>query len=59
MRTILDLLEGGEVPVAILRQAVREGLRLGLIRRSEIAEARKHFVDSSSKLQKFPDVGCP
>jgi hypothetical protein len=46
MRTILDLLEGGEVPLAILRQALREGLRRGLIRRSEIAEARKHLADS-------------
>src|SRR5580700_3261169 len=33
MRTILDLLEGGEVPVATLRQALREGVRHGLIRR--------------------------
>src|SRR5882762_2792265 len=46
MRTILDLLAGGEVPPATLRQAVREGLRRGLIRRSEIAEARKHLADS-------------
>jgi predicted transcriptional regulator of viral defense system len=45
MRTILDVLAGGEVPLAILRQAVREGLRRGLIRRSEIAEARKHHAD--------------
>ena len=45
MRTILDLLEGGEVPLATLRQALREGLRRGLIRRSEIAEARKRFTD--------------
>ena len=46
MRTILDLLESGEVPPATLRQAVREGLRRGIIRKSEIAEARKHFADS-------------
>src|SRR6266850_598930 len=45
MRTILDLLGGGEVPFAILRQALREGLQRGLIRRNEIAEARKHFAD--------------
>jgi predicted transcriptional regulator of viral defense system len=44
MRTILDLLDGAEVPLATLRQALREGLRRGLIRRSEIAEARKHFT---------------
>jgi len=41
MRTILDLLEG--VPPATLRQALREGLRRGFIRRSEIAEARRHL----------------
>src|ERR1700691_4213277 len=46
MRTIIDLLAGGEVPLATLRQAVREGLRRGLIRRSEIAEATKHLADS-------------
>ena len=45
MRTILDLLDSGEVPLATLRQALREGLRRGLIRRSEIVEARKHFAD--------------
>jgi len=46
MRTILDLLAGGEVPLATIRQALREGLRRGLIRRSEIAEARKHLADN-------------
>jgi hypothetical protein len=52
MRTILDLLAGGEVPLATLRQAVREGLRQGHIRRSEIAEARKHLADNK-QLQSF------
>jgi predicted transcriptional regulator of viral defense system len=46
MRTILDLLHGGDVPPANLLQALREGLRRGLIRRSEIAEARKHASQS-------------
>ena len=46
MRTILDLLEGGHMPLATLRQAFREGLRRGLIRRSEIAEARRHLAVS-------------
>ena len=45
MRTILDLIESAEVPLATLRQALREGLGRGLIRRSEIAEVRKHFAD--------------
>jgi predicted transcriptional regulator of viral defense system len=43
MRTILDLVAGGEVPLATLRQALREGLRRGLIRGSEIAEAKKRL----------------
>lgn len=46
MRTILDLLDGGDVPPANLRQALREGLRRGLIRRNEIGEARKHASQS-------------
>jgi len=46
LRAILDLLAGGELPLATIRQALREGLRRGLIRRSEIAEARKHLADS-------------
>src|ERR1700683_313040 len=33
MRTILDLLHGGDVPPSNLRQALREGLRRGLIRK--------------------------
>jgi hypothetical protein len=52
IRTILDLLEGGEVPTATLRQALREGLRQGLIRRSEIAKARKHLA-GNKHLQTF------
>jgi len=46
MRTILDLLQGGNVPPTNLRQALRGGLRRGLIRRSEIAGARKHISKS-------------
>ncbi len=57
-RTILDLLEGGEVPPAALRQALREGLRQGLIRRSEIAEARKHLAGSKHLRTLFPKVAA-
>jgi len=52
MRTILDLVAGGEMTFGTLRQAVREGLRRGLIRRSEIAQARKH-VGNSKQLRAF------
>jgi predicted transcriptional regulator of viral defense system len=58
MRTILDLLEGGEVPPATLRQALREGLRRGLIRRSEIAEARKRLADSKQLRNLFQKVAA-
>jgi predicted transcriptional regulator of viral defense system len=58
MRTILDLLAGGEVPSATLRQAVREGLRRGLIRRSEIAEARKRLADSKQLRNLFQRVAA-
>jgi hypothetical protein len=56
MRTILDLLDGGEVPLATLRQALREGVRRGLIRRSEIAAARKHLADSKQLRNFFQKV---
>ncbi len=58
MRTILDLFEGGDEPPAILRQALREGLRRGLIRRNEIAEARKHFADSKQLRTLFQRVAA-
>ena len=58
MRTILDLLEGGEIPPATLRQVLREALRRGLIRRSEIAESRKHLVDSKQLRTIFQKVAA-
>jgi hypothetical protein len=58
MRTILDLLAGGEVPLATIRQALREGLRRGLIRRSEIAEARKHLAESKHLRTFFQKVAA-
>jgi predicted transcriptional regulator of viral defense system len=58
MRTILDLLEHGKVPLATLRQALREGLRRGLIRRSEIAEARKRFTGDKQLRTFFQKVAA-
>ena len=58
MRTILDLLEGGEVPPATLRQVLREGLRRGLIRRSEIGEARRHLAGSKHLRTLFQKVAA-
>jgi predicted transcriptional regulator of viral defense system len=58
MQTILDLLEGGEVPPATLQQALREGLRRGLVRRSEIAEAIKHLGDSKQLRTFFQKVAA-
>ena len=58
MRTILDLLEGGEMPLGTLREALREGLRRGLIRRSEIADARKHFADDKQLRTLFQRVAA-
>ena len=58
MRTILDLVEGGEVRAATLRQALEEGLRRGLIRKSEVAEARKHSADSKPLRTFFQKVAA-
>ena len=58
MRTILDVLAREEVPLATLWQALLEGLRRGLIRRSEIAEARKHLADSKQVRSLFQKVAA-
>jgi predicted transcriptional regulator of viral defense system len=58
MRTIFDLLEHGEVPFATLRQALREGQRRGLIRRNEIAEARKHYAGNKQLRTLFQKVAA-
>ena len=58
IRTILDLLEGGDVPLATLRQALNEGLRQGLIRRSEVAEARKRFAGNKQVRSFFQKVAA-
>jgi hypothetical protein len=67
MRTILDLLEQEEMPIALLRQALQEGLRRGIIRRGEIAEATWRGVKvgsgimdiSISSLKKVTERGWP
>jgi len=51
LRTVLDLLTAGDVSPSLLRQALREGLRRGLIRRSEITEARNHSRDDRKARQ--------
>jgi predicted transcriptional regulator of viral defense system len=58
MRMILDLLEGGEMPPATLRNALRGALRRGLIRRSEIAESRKRFADDKRRRTFFQKVAA-
>ena len=58
MRTILDVLAGGKVPLAALQQALREGLRRGLIRRSEIVEARKRFTGDKQLRTFFQKVAA-
>jgi len=58
IRTIVDLVAGGDVPLATLRQALREGLRRGLIRRSEIVEARKHLAGSEHLRTFFQKVAA-
>lgn len=58
MRTILDLLAEGDMPVLLLRQALREGLRRGIIRRGEIAEARKRIRESKQLRASFEKVAA-
>lgn len=58
MRTILDLLAQVEMPVALLRQALQEGLQRGVIRRGEIAEARKRIRESKQLRASFEKVAA-
>lgn len=58
MRTILDLLEQEEMPIALLRQALQEGLRRGIIRRGEIAEARNRIGKSKQLRTAFEKVAA-
>ena len=58
MRTILDLLGEGNMSVLLLRQALREGLRRGMIRRGEIAEARKRIRESKQLRASFEKVAA-
>ena len=58
MRTILDLLAEGDMPVLLLRQALQEGLRRGIIRRGEIAEARKRIRESKQRRASFEKVAA-
>jgi len=51
LRTILDLLFGGNVPASTLRNALREGLQRGLIRRSEISGAEQKLRDDKNTLR--------
>jgi predicted transcriptional regulator of viral defense system len=58
MRTILDLLEDGEILPATLRHVLREALRRGLIRRNEIAESRKRLADNKKLRSIFQEVAA-
>jgi predicted transcriptional regulator of viral defense system len=51
LRTVLDLLAEGDVPPSVLRQALGDGLRRGLIRRSEIAAAKNHLRNNKKARQ--------
>ncbi len=51
LRTVLDLLATGDVPPSVLRQALGDGLRRGLIRRSEITAAKNHLRDNKKARQ--------
>jgi predicted transcriptional regulator of viral defense system len=50
LRTILDVLAAGHLPEPILRQALREGLRRGTIRRSEVSRVQPQFHDNKKVL---------
>ena len=51
LRTILDLLHVGNLPASILRDALREGLQRGLIRRSEVSSVQRKLRDDKKTFQ--------
>jgi hypothetical protein len=58
VRTILDLVAQADMPVALLREALREGLQRGIIGRGEIAEARKRIRESKQLRASFEKVAA-
>jgi|SRR5579863_9305005 len=52
LHTILDLLSRGDVPSPMLRQALREGLHRGIIRRSQLSQVQ-HELRNDKKILEF------
>ena len=51
LRTILDLFCAGTVPISTLRNALREGLHRGVIRRNELSAAQHKLRDDKKTIQ--------
>jgi predicted transcriptional regulator of viral defense system len=51
LRTILDVFCSGDVPGTILRSALRDGLRRGLIRHNELSGAQDRFCDDKKAIE--------
>jgi len=51
LRTIIDLVYAGTVPISILRSALREGLHRGVVRRNEVSAAQHKLRDDKKTIQ--------
>ena len=51
LRTILDLFCAGTVPISTLRNALREGLHRGVIRRNEVSATQHRLRDDMKTIQ--------
>jgi hypothetical protein len=51
LHTIVDLFYAGNVPISTLRDALREGLHRGVIRRNELSAAQHRLRDDKKAIQ--------
>lgn len=58
LHTIVDLFYAGHVPISTLRDALREGLHCGVIRRNELSATQHRLRDDKKAVQFLRNAGA-
>jgi predicted transcriptional regulator of viral defense system len=58
LHTIVDLFYAGNVPISTLRDALREGLHRGVIRRNELSATQHRLRDDKKAIQFLRNAGA-